>query len=220
MTLQDQLKIMRDATVARMPGTIMKVFTDSINTIKRNRLKENALQLGETIPNIPLTNVQGLNIYLNSLIRSNYLILNFYRGGWCPYCNMELREYEKLMYEFNEIGADLVAISSEIPELAKQTIGKNSILSYPVLTDNDALFMKAMGIVFRLDEASKREFVNFGMDFSKINGNENYELPVPAVYVINKEMKIVFVHFEEDYMTRLEPKQLLTLLKKETISKI
>lgn len=212
MTLENQLKTMRDATMERMPESIIKVFKDSISEIKANKLKEKALQIGDIIPDIPLTNNEGNTIKLNELIKSEYLILNFYRGGWCPYCNMELREYERLQNDFNNVGTDIVAISSEIAELALKTSSKN-VISYPILTDKDAQLMKAIGIVFKLDEASKREFVNFGMDFSHINGNGNYELPVPAIYVINKEFKVVFVHFEENYMTRLEPKELLNELK-------
>ncbi len=212
MTLENQLKITRDATMSRMPKPIMQVFKDSIKQIKVEKLKENALQLNDKVPNISLINIQGSTTQLSDLIQSEYLILNFYRGGWCPYCNMELREYERLQDGFNKLGVNIVAISPEITSLSVQTTHKNAI-SYPILTDRNAQFMKAIGIVFKLDEASKKEFVNFGMDFTQINGNDNYELPVPAVYVIDKEMKVVFVHFEEDYMTRLEPQELLNTLK-------
>lgn len=165
-----------------------------------------------------LQNSNGGKLLLSGLVEQEFLILNFYRGGWCPYCNMELREYERLRKSFNELDADIIGISAEILELANQTIVKNT-LSFPVLTDINAQLMKAIGIVFQLDEASKREFENFGMDFTKIHGNNNFELPVPAVYVINKEMEIVFAHFEEDYMTRLEPTELLNILNTNLITK-
>lgn len=215
MTLQEQVKQMRDATSERMPKAIIEVFINSISEIKTNKLKESALQVGDKIEDCSLTDIEGKSINLSTFIQSDYLILNFYRGGWCPYCNMELREYDRLKNDFKEQGANIIAISPEIPELANQTTDKNK-LSYPVLTDTDSLFMKKVGIVFQLDEDSKREFVNFGMDFTKINGNEDFELPVPAVYVINKNMEVVFVHFEEDYMTRLEPSELLEIIEKRT----
>ena len=215
MTLQEQVKQMRDATSERMPKAIIEVFINSISEIKTNKLKESALQVGDKIEDYSLTDIEGKSINLSTFIQSDYLILNFYRGGWCPYCNMELREYDRLKNDFKEQGANIIAISPEIPELANQTTDKNK-LSYPVLTDTDSLFMKKVGIVFQLDEDSKREFVNFGMDFTKINGNEDFELPVPAVYVINKNMEVVFVHFEEDYMTRLEPSELLEIIEKRT----
>ena len=212
MTLKEQLKQMRNATLERMPQSIIKVFTDSIDNIKKKQLKENALQVGDYIPNMTLQNNNGYNTLLSDLIKQNFLILNFYRGGWCPYCNMELREYERLRETFNKLDTDIIGISAEIPELVNQTIDKNT-LSFPVLTDIDAELMKVIGIVFPLDEASKKEFKNFGMDFIKIHDNSNFELPVPAIYVINKDMQIVYTHFEENYMTRLEPTELLKKLK-------
>ncbi|SEL08656.1 Peroxiredoxin [Aquimarina amphilecti] len=216
MTLQEQLKQMRNATMERMPQSIIKVFTNSIDNIRKNHLKENAHQVGDNVTDMSLQNINGDHLLLSDFIKKEFLILNFYRGGWCPYCNMELREYENLRKSFNALGVDIVGISAEIPELANQTITKNA-LSFPVLTDIDAKLMKATGIIFKLDEASKKEFQNFGMDFTKIHGNNNFELPVPAVYVIDKKMEVVFVHFEEDYMTRLEPMELLNILKTNII---
>ena len=211
MTLQSQLKQMQNATMARMPQHILQVFNDSIQQIRKNQLKENALQIGDVIPDISLQNIHRNPVAISDLLRTKFLILNFYRGGWCPYCNMELREYERLRNDFLRLGADIVGISAEIPELVNQTTIKNT-LSFPVLADVDAKMMKAIGIVFQLDKASKKEYINFGVDLTKIHGNHNYELPVPAVYVINENMEIVFVHFEEDYMTRLEPLELLNIL--------
>ncbi len=212
MTLQEQLKQMRDATMNRMPQNIIQVFKDSITEIKKNKLKEKTLQVGDIIPDITLQSIHNETTLLSNIDYTNFLVLNFYRGGWCPYCNMELREYEKLKNDFNIEGTDIIGISAERIELANQTHVKNS-LSLPVFTDVDAKLMKAIGIVFQLDEASKKEYKNFGMDLTKIHGNGNYELPVPAIYVINKKREIMHIHFEEDYMTRLEPRELLNIIK-------
>ena len=212
MTLKEQLKHMKNASIERMPHAIMKVFTDSIYDLKKNNLKENALKVGNCIPDINLKNIDGSTVLLSDLIEKDYLVLNFYRGGWCPYCNIELREYERLLINFDELNTSIVGISSETIELANNTTKKNT-LSFPVLTDVNAKLMKEIGIVFKVNEASKKEFENFGMDLSTINGNSNFELPVPAVYVINLKMEVMYVHFEEDYMTRLEPTELLTILK-------
>ncbi|WP_298508090.1 peroxiredoxin-like family protein [uncultured Kordia sp.] len=218
MKLQEQLKAVRDATMARMPKSVIDTFTNSIENIRNDQLQQKALQVGDTIPNIPLIDNYGNSIDLKEIQQNEFLILNFYRGGWCPYCNMELREFERLRDAFKKADTDIVAISAELPQLATQTVQKNTI-SYPILTDRNAAFMKAIGIVFELDEASKKEFDNFGMDFSKIHGNHNNQLPVPAIYVIDRHQKIVFIHFEADYMTRMEPSELLKTLKMINYSK-
>lgn len=214
MTLTAQVKQMRNATLTRMPQSIVQTFKEGIEEIRTNQLKENALQKGDIIPDFSLTDIQGNTVNLKDLHQSEFLILNFYRGGWCPYCNMELREYERLKSDFSKTGANIVAISAEVTELANQTTQKNTI-SFPILTDVDAQFMKAIGIVFQLNEATKKDYTGFGMDFTRIHGNDNDELPVPAVYVIDKNMEIVFVHFEEDYMTRIEPAAVLDAIKQQ-----
>ncbi|WP_075344632.1 peroxiredoxin-like family protein [Tenacibaculum agarivorans] len=211
MLLTKQLNELRDATMNRMPKSIIQNFNDGIEEIKKIGLKEKALQIGDTIPHFSLTDYNNKSIQLTDLNRSNYLVLNFYRGGWCPYCNLELREYERLKEDFAKAGANIIAISAETPELAKQTAQKNTI-SFPVLTDKDARFMKDLGIVFQLNEKTKKDYEGFGMNFTRIHGNQNYELPVPAVYVIDVNNKIVFIHFEADYMTRIEPSEVLKII--------
>lgn len=215
MTLEQQLTQMREATMAKMPESIIKVFLNSLEEIRNDKLRERALQVGDHIPEGLLKDSTGNTVSLQSLHTSEFLVLNFYRGGWCPYCNMELRAYESLKDEFAALGVNIVAISAEVTALAAQTTTKNAI-SFPILTDTNAALMKRIGIVFQLDEATKREYGNFGVHLDKIQGNDEFELPVPAVYVVNRAMEIVFCHFEEDYMTRLEPSELLEIVKRKT----
>ncbi len=212
MTLQEELQQMKDATMERMPQSVVQVLENSIISIEKQQLKQRALQKGNYIEDLLLTTVDGKESLLSSFIKGDFLILNFYRGGWCPYCNMELRAYEELHSEFNKLNIDIIGVSSELPSFAKETSNKNAI-NFPLVVDINAHLMKKIGVVFQLDEAAKREYENFGLDLSKFHGNTNDELPVPAVYVIDKTMKVVFTHFEEDYMTRLEPSILLENLK-------
>ncbi|SHJ17367.1 peroxiredoxin-like family protein [Aquimarina spongiae] len=218
MKLEKQLKVMRDATMDRMPRSIIQVFKTSIDKIRKDQLKNRAFQIGDIVPNLPLTTIKKESVLLSEFLQKEFLVLNFYRGGWCPYCNLELREYERLKKDFDSAKASIIGISAEIPDRTLQTANKNT-LTIPLLTDVNAKLMKEIGIMFRLDKASKQEYENFGMDFAQIHGNTNFELPVPAVYVINKKMEIVFIHFEEDYMKRLEPITLLNHLKNKTVLK-
>ncbi len=212
MILEEQLKQMKETTIERMPTSIMQVFENGINEVRKSGLKEKALQVGNYIPDVPLTNSNEEAISLGELQKTDYLILNFYRGGWCPYCNMELRAYEKLRNDFNQLNTDVIGISAEKIEFTTQTSDKNT-LSFPLLTDVDAQLMEALGIVFQLDEASKEEYVNFGIHLDKLHGNNSFKLPLPAVYIINRNKEIVYTHIEEDYMTRLEPSTLLAFIK-------
>ncbi|WP_281991531.1 peroxiredoxin-like family protein [Aquimarina aggregata] len=212
MILQKQTEHLRQNILKRMPKSIVDTFKTDISQLKKQKLKENALQVGDTLPNSILRTINNDVVNLQSLHTSNFLIINFYRGGWCPYCNMELREYERLQNEFKVNNTNIISISAELPNLANQTSNKNTI-SHPILTDTDATFMKEIGIIFKLSKNAQKDFAGFGMDFVNIHGNENYELPVPAVYVVDKGFRIIFRYFEEDYMKRLEPLDLLNFLK-------
>lgn len=214
MKLKTQLAQIKAATLTKVPQSAMEVMNDSITNIKISKQKERALQPGEKMLDFELMDIQGRPQTIRGLHTNDFLILNFYRGGWCPYCNLELRAYEQLRDDFLALGADIVAISAEKNTRGAQTATKNA-LTYPVLTDQDAKMMKDIGVVFQLDEASKKLYQNFGLDLKQIQGNDHYELPVPAVYVLNQDMEVVFMHFEEDYTTRLEPSALLEILKNQ-----
>lgn len=210
--LQEKTEQLKQDVLTRMPKSIVETFHKDIAQLKTDRLKEKALQVGDQIPNsILLTNL-GDKTDLKSYHTSDYLLLNFYRGGWCPYCNMELREYQNLQDQFKSVNTNIIAISAELPVLTTDTSKKNHI-SYPILTDLDAVFMQKIGIVFTLSKEAKKDFEGFGMDFKSIQGNDYYQLPVPAIYLIDRNFQIVYRHFEEDYMTRLEPSTLLSKIK-------
>ncbi|WP_299184034.1 peroxiredoxin-like family protein [uncultured Aquimarina sp.] len=215
MTLKEQLDQINEAGFARMPKQIATILLDGIDEITTSDLKKNATKVGEKINNATLIDINGDRKQISDFMQRDYLVLNFYRGGWCPYCNMELRAYEQLITRFNDLNTSIVAISAEIPDNNTRTFDKNN-LSFPVLSDVDAKFMKSLGIVFTLNDDLKREYSNFGIDLKQFHGNLNFELPVPGVYVVNKNFEVVFKHLEENYMTRFEPTQLLNILKEQT----
>lgn len=216
MKLQQQLKQITAAGFDRMPQPIAKILVDGIEEIKNDGLKNRALKVGDSIPDFQLTDINYQQHTLSNLMHKDFLVLNFYRGGWCPYCNMELRAYEKLRADFLAINTDIIAISAEKSTFAAATINKNQI-TYPILTDTAAELMKKIGIVFQLNEQLRIEYKKFGIDLTRLHENTNDELAIPAIYVINKDLKVVFVHIEENYMTRLEPNDLLTILTKKAL---
>lgn len=218
MTLEKQLVQISESGFSRMPKHIAQVLLEGIEEIAASDLKRNALNVGDTIEDAQLTDVFGTKKQLSAVFEKDFLILNFYRGGWCPYCNMELRTYENLKKDFYELGANIVAISAEKPDKAYATSEKN-MLSFPVFSDENAVFMKSLGIVFALNGSLKKEYTNFGIDLKQLHGNSNDELPVPGVYVINRNFEIVFRHLDEDYMTRFEPSDLLSFFEEHLLVK-
>lgn len=212
MSLSKSLDQVTESGFNKMPRSIAKVISDSIEELKINGLAANAFKVGDTLPEALLTIAETKEERsLSTFIKNDFLILNFYRGGWCPYCNLELRAYEVLQSRFKQLGANVVAISTEITDIAFTTFTKNR-LSYPVLTDLNAQLAKTIGITFHLNKDLQQEYSNFGINLSELHGNNEQELIVPAVFVIDKNRQVVWSHIEENYMTRAEPTEVLKVL--------
>lgn len=208
MNLTEQLDRIREVGFAQMPKQVGKVLLDGIEEVAKSNLTSTSLKKGDQIPQFELVDIHEERKNVKELMTKDYLIINFYRGGWCPYCNLELKEYERLKDAFEAVGASIVAISPEKPEYTSITSNKNAI-TFDVLSDENATIMKEFGIVFQLNEKLKKEYTKFGIDLTDVNGNNNFELPIPATYIINKDLEIVFSHIEVDYTTRLEPSVLI-----------
>jgi len=131
------------------------------------------------------------------------MVLVFYRGGWRPYCNLELRAWQLLLPTLANLGASLVAVSPQSPDKSLSIAEKNE-LSYPVLSDSSLALASAFGVAFELPEELVELYGRAGNDLPAINANGKRVLPVPATYVIDRNGRIVFAHIEADYRERAE----------------
>lgn len=150
-------------------------------------------------------------IALDKLLKKGKVILVFYRGEWCPFCNKELKALEDSISLITAKKATVVAITPEISENISKTIGKTKA-SYPILHDEGLKIMKAYDVAFEVDEKSIKLYQGYGIDFNKSNGNNGANLPVPAVYIIDKSGKITYSYFDADYKKRPSVKELLANL--------
>ena len=155
------------------------------------------------------------------------MVLNFYRGGWCPYCNYELRAFEEVLERIEDLGSQLVAISPETPDNSLTTKDKNE-LSYAVLSDVGNNVSNDYGLVYiwmsrerqqrsfncchSLDERLRPVYKNSGVDLPATNGDDTFNLPMPATYVINQSGEIVYAFVSEDYTKRAEPSEVVKIL--------
>ena len=141
------------------------------------------------------------------------MVINFYRGGWCPYCNVELREFQKVLPEIKELGATLIAISPELPDNSLSTKEKNE-LDFEVLSDQGNKVAKDFGLVFEMADELKKVYDKFGLDIPKFNGDDSWEIPMPATYVIDSDGTVKFSFVDADYTVRAEPSDVIEALKK------
>src|SRR5262249_37692010 len=140
-------------------------------------------------------------------------ILNFYRGGWCPYCNLELKAYQALLSDIRAAGGDLVAISPQTPGHSITTAEKNA-LAFEILSDHGNHVAGLFGIAYPIPEIVKTIGARFGTDLKAINGSDDGQLPVSATYVIARDRRIVLASVEPDFRMRLKPAEALRALRK------
>ena len=211
--LKDTISEYQDAFKSKVPQEIQEIMIAATKKLEDEKLSKNALKVGDIANDFTLPNALGKEVSLNEVLdRNNFAIVSFYRGGWCPYCNIELAALQQRNEEFKALGAELVAISPQSVDESLSTVEKNE-LKFEVLTDSNNLIAKEYGLVFSLADELKSIYESFKIDIPTSNGEDSYELPMPATYVINKNKEIVFSFISEDYTKRCEPQDILDLIK-------
>lgn len=167
------------------------------------------LLLGSPVPDASLHRIDGSSVSLSQLIAAKPAILVFYRGGWCPYCNLQLSGLRLIENDLAKEGYQLIAISPDRPEELRKTLDRDA-LSYTLVSDSSAQAMKAFGIAYRVDEVTLSKYANMGIDLDKASGENHHALPVPAVFIIDAEGVIQFEYVHPDYRVRVPADVILT----------
>jgi len=164
------------------------------------------LLIGEKAPPLVLKTVNGKSDSLLNVLSKKPTVLIFYRGGWCPYCNTQLSELQSIETDILKAGYQIIAISPDSPENLKTSIDKHK-LNYQLLSDADMKAAQEFGIAFNVPGASKERLR------TSSGGSNPGQLPVPAVFVLNREGEILFEYINPDYKKRLKGSFLLSVLK-------
>jgi peroxiredoxin len=202
MPLQSELDAFKAGWVERVGADIAQMVADDNDSLQP--LAAKALKSGDQFPQVELTDQLGRVRDLRVLTTQGPLVVTFYRGGWCPYCNLELRAYQEVLPEINKLGAQLVAISPETPDNTFSTAEKND-LAFMVLSDAKGKLADALGIRFELSPAVTAYFVRAGHDLPARNGDDRWSLPMPATYVVEQGGRIAFAYVDPDYRKRFDP---------------
>jgi len=197
----------------KLPKPALEIMDAATAELENNAVPSHALQPGDIAPDFILPNVDGRSVRLYSELEQGPVVLVFYRGGWCPFCNIHLRGFQKSLAAFKAAGAQVVAISPQLPDQSLTTQEKNE-LAFPVLSDVGLNTARTFGVAFELPKALLDLYADFDQPLENSNGAEGAkELPLPATFVIRADRTIAYAHVEADFMRRSEPLEVLNIVR-------
>lgn len=212
MSLTEDLASFSAQSASKIPPEVKAVMQQAARELASSGIVNHSLRIGDKIPDVILPNVIGETVSIQNLLKHGSVVISFYRGGWCPYCNLELRALQKALPEIQAQGAILVAISPQTPDNSLSTVEKAK-LSFEVLSDVGNYVAREFGLVFTVPENIRPIYASFGIDLPASNGDQTFELPIPATYIINTDGAIVYAFVDADYTQRLDPEKIITVLK-------
>jgi len=211
MSLQEQLKAKYEEIKKNAPNEVAIFDADTESFISSGDAPQ-GLQVGDQLASFELPNQLGQTISLDELQGDSNIVISFYRGGWCPYCNIELCVLQQALPEFKSHGARLIAISPQLPDESMSTAEKNE-LSFPVLSDAGNKVAKEFGLVFTLSEQLRPLYESFNIDLPATNGDKSFELPIPATFIIDSDGVVKGAFVNADYKQRMNLSDIINVLK-------
>lgn len=184
-----------------MKKLIITLVAATFTFFSNAQTKPAGLQVNDKAPEFTAKDQNDKVISLKDKLKDGKVVLIFYRGQWCPYCNKELTHMEDSLSLITSKGATVIAITPEQPANVEKTIGKTKA-TYSILTDDKLKIMKDYDVAYAVDPAMIEKYKSFGIDFSSANGDNGANLPVPAVYIIDKKGNITYRYFDADYTKR------------------
>ncbi|WP_397452979.1 peroxiredoxin-like family protein [Pseudomonas sp. NA-150] len=217
MTLQAKLDAFKADFVAgkppyNAPAEVHVIMKRATAELIASGQAERALKVGDKAPAFTLDDPDGKPVSSAELLAKGPLVISFYRGVWCPYCNMELQALEEALPTFRELGANLVAISPQISVNSRKSVRQNN-LSFPILSDTLSDVAAAFGLRFTLPDYLVELYKGFGNDLPAFNNNPEWVLPMPARFVIGQDGVITYAEVNADYTLRPDPSELLPALR-------
>lgn len=218
MTLQAKLDAFKADFEAgkppyNVPPTVIETMRRATRELIESGAAAQALKAGDKAPLFTLNDPQGYPVSSAELLSEGPLVLSFYRGVWCPYCNMELQALEAALRDFQALGANLLAISPQTAPNSRKSVRQNN-LSFPILSDSHNNVAAAFGLRFALPDYLVELYQTLKNDLPQFNGDESWTLPMPARYVIDQKGIIICAEVNPDYTRRPDPEDMLPSLRR------
>ena len=211
-SLAEQTAQVRDEFIAALPVDQQQIIGAAFEKLLASSVGDSAIKAGDDAPDFFLPSARGGKVRLSDLVQSGPVVLNFYRGGWCPFCNLEFRALQQRLPEIGSLGATLIGVSPETPDSGLTTIEKHQ-LEFEVLSDEGNKVAGRYGLIMQVFEELRPLYLQWGLDIPACNGDDSWELPLPATYVIDGDGRVRCSYINKDYTQRMEPDELIEALR-------
>jgi peroxiredoxin len=211
MTLEEKLAEYKAQFARTAPDGRVALYESKIADMRRLFPVDRAVRQGDAAPDFSLPDALGRPFSLAAALGKGPVVLTFYRGGWCPYCNLQLRAYQQALPAIHRLGGQLVAISPQCPDASLSTTEKNE-LQYPVLSDAGNAVARIYGLAYSLPQELRTVLSANGKALPGINGDDSWELPITATYVIARDGRVALAFLDVDYRQRLDPADIVRAL--------
>ena len=210
MSLAEELEARAVKSRQDFDATRASIYKKSAAAIAATDILETALRVGDKAPMFELPDAFGQVVSLADVLEHGPAIVSFYRGSWCPFCNIELRALQRELDSVEAAGATLVAISPNKPDESIGLIEEND-LTFPILSDHGNGVAKQFGLVYEMEAGIVAYYREIGRDVGEMNDSELWELPVPATYVIDQSGVIRYAFVDLNHRVRAEPSDVVAV---------
>jgi peroxiredoxin len=216
LTISEQSEKLKTAAAKHLPPEVLEVFDRSIEDLLDDGIPADSIRAGDVLDPFTLEDANGTPVSLEQLVESGPAVIVFYRGGWCPYCNLALRTYQQeLLPQLAAFGARLVAISPQSRDESLSTTEKAE-LEFTVLSDPGSRLADRLGITFEQADDVLAAQRTLGLDLTKVNAEGAVRLPRPTVIIVDQDHTVRFVDVQADYTARTEVADIIAALRHAT----
>ena len=211
-SLASQIEATMNEIMGHAPDEVKEISARAFAEIEVKNPAAKALGVGDEAPDFTLPDVvKGESVSLGRALQSGPVVLSFYRGGWCPFCNLEFRALSQTQPQFRDLGARLIGISPETPVASLETVNEQQI-DFDVLSDVGNVVARQYGLVMEVPEIYRPVYLEMNLDVPSVNGDDTWELPLPATYVVDTRGIIRGGFVDNDYTKRMEPAEIVRVL--------
>ena len=212
LTIHEQSEQLKAAAAEHLPAEVLDVFNQSIEDFLDQGVPTDSINAGDVLEPFTLDDATGTPVSLDQIVENGPAVIVFYRGGWCPYCNLALRTYQQeLLPQLAAFGARLIAISPQPPDESLSTV-ERAALEFTVLSDPGSRLADRLGIAFEQADDVLAAQRTLGLDLTKVNAEGAVRLPRPTVLVVDQDRIVRYVDVQPDYTARTEVADIVAAL--------